>query len=50
MVWAGKYVLTNCSIYGKYYSSAGSDYCKMICPEGWKNYGTICLKPYRYLN
>ena len=46
----GQLVVEDCKRYGEFYESIGSDYCRMVCPEGWKDHGMLCEKPVRFLN
>ena len=47
-VWGNKYVVVKCSNFGKYYENVGLRLCRLRCPDGFKDRGMMCEKPYRF--
>ena len=47
-VWGNKYVVAKCSNFGKYYENVGLRFCRLRCPDGFKDRGMMCEKPYRF--
>lgn len=38
----------DCQEYGPYVEDLHDHYCIYTCPPGWKDYGLMCEKPYKY--
>lgn len=35
-------VVEACEKFGPYYKSIGTNYCGVVCPEGWIDSGILC--------
>lgn len=47
-MYGDSHIVTKCSHYGNYYEPVGLQYCRPVCPPGFKDRGILCEKPYRY--
>lgn len=48
--YGDRFIVTKCATFGESYFPISADLCIQRCPYGWKTFGTICMKPYRYKN
>jgi hypothetical protein len=48
--YGDKFIVTKCKSFGESYVPISADLCIQKCPYGWKTFGKLCMKPYRYKN
>lgn len=49
-IYAGALKVVKCEVFGPSYEAVGPDLCVQKCPYGWRNLGSSCLKPVRFLH